>query len=212
MTDQIEGTFPILRIPICNYKCSLAELSTPSSGKLKEIKAFPLDDFEDEFSTMDSVNLFSQNIETPVKSLHKRSYSDDMALGFDSIYEKIESFLDKEGLHVISPSPILTCKTLKPCLRMSELSKINMSQSAKLSGSNNKAITSMNPCFSLKTALPMFMVKRTVSTDSVNNVNNAKNLLLSETKFSFKRFSECSKDSALESPLNVKKNTYEKSR
>jgi len=209
MIDQIDDVFPILDSPESNCQGSLVELSglhIPDSDKLKNIYSFPMDDFVDDTSTMASSNLCSQTFETPVRSLRKRSYSDEMILGFDCIYDRIENFLDKEGLHVISPSPILKYKTLKPCVKMSEIT--NMTQSAKLPSINNKATISMPICPVLKTALPAFMVKRTSSSGSVNNV---KNILLTETKVGFNRFSLCSKICEPESPLSLQENTPTKS-
>jgi hypothetical protein len=210
MIDQIDDVFPVLDSPENNCQGSLVELSglhILDSEKLKNIYSFPMDDFGDDTSTMASSNMCSQTFETPVRSQRKRSYSDEMIIGFENVYDRIENFLDKEGLHVVSPSPILKCKTLKPCLKMSEIT--NLTQSAKLQSTNNKAKVSMPVCPALKTALPTFMVKRTASSGSVNNI---KSLLLSETKVGFnQRFSLCSKVCQPDSPLNLQENTPQKS-
>jgi len=210
MIDQIDDVFPVLDSPYNNCQGSLVELSglhIPDSDKLKCVYSFPMDDFGDDTSTHASSNFCSQTFETPVRSMRKRSYSDEMIIGFDNIYERIETYLDKEGLHVISPSPILRCRTLKPCMKMSEITNLT-TKGAKLSGTNDKVQNSKQVCPLMKASLPTFMVKRTVSTGSVNNV---KSLLLTETRLGMNRFSLRTNFSDVESPINVQENAAGKS-
>lgn len=149
--------------------------------KAKFTLIIPADDCSDEVSTVASSNFASQNtFETPEKSKRKQSWSDFN--NFDTIYEKIENFLDQENLHITSPSPVIQRRTLKPCLALPNFDGLcqNIKQNAQdglniLSGQdNNKTAT-----------LPAFLVKRAAS----SGVGSKTVIITSETKPGFSRSS-----------------------
>ena len=173
MIDQVEETYSALTSP-AQIKGSLAELNM-DCPKYKIILSLPQEDCNDETSTAASSRFCSQTFEMPAEKVpRKRSLSNDFTFNFDKIYTNIESYLDQEGLYITSPSPVVHCKTLKPCMKMSDLSIFTKNLTEK---------GGISPCLSAgpmsKSALPSFMVKRASSSGNVTKVKCA---LFTETK------------------------------
>jgi len=198
MIDQVEEIHSALCSPI-QTKGSLFDLNCGLNvdyAKYKIILNLPQEDCNDETSTATSSKFCSQTFEILDKVPRKRSLSNEFTFNFDKIYNNIESYLDKEGLHVTSPSPVVHCKTLKPCMKMSELCVFT----------KNLQKGGFSPCVSAgsmsKSALPSFMVKRASSSGNVTQVKSA---LLTETKrnSALSTFSSC-KNTEPETPLKIK--------
>jgi len=195
MIDHIDEVISEVCTPP-QFKGSLFDINGDLSlncAKIKIVISLPQEDCNDEVSTNTSSNFCSQTFEVPDKLPRKRSTSGDFTSTFEKIYSNVESFLDTEGLHITSPSPVVQCKTLKPCMKMSELTVLTQ----------NFAKGQNSPCLSAgpmsKSAMPSFMVKRTASSGNVTKVKYA---LFAETKrnSAMSTFSS-TKDSEPQTPL-----------
>lgn len=176
MIDQIEEVHSEVSSP-AQFKGSFFELNSEislSCAKVRIVINLPLEDCNDDVSTTTSSNLCSQTFEIPDKIPRKRSTSNDFTSNFDKIYNNVESYLDGEGLHITSPSPVVRCKILKPCMKMSELCVLTKNNT---NGQNSPCL-SAGPMMS-KSAMPSFMMKRTASSGNVTRVKVA---LFAETK------------------------------
>lgn len=133
-----------------------------------------ISELNDEISTMNSFNQAFEGLEklSPKPSCLVSS-KDSILEDFDVLYEKVESFLDREDLHIAPVSPVLVCKTLKPCVAFTELTELCFR-------TKSSTVSEPRPQKDIQgAAMPKFLARRANMPGVVNNV---KTLLLNETK------------------------------
>jgi len=94
-----------------------------------------------------------------IQGISKYSINKDMKTkerDFDQgMYDQVEKFLDKEGLYIISPSPIISHARLKPSSRMKlQVYACKVHQNLKL---NSETVLEQN---NTRVAMPSFLLKR----------------------------------------------------
>jgi len=132
-------------------------------GLLKEIpKQEKLDDYE----------MFTFETPKEGKRRRKRSSSEEIIPNsMEKVYQRIESFLDKEGLYIISPSPLLQPRGLKSCVinQCIKLERVSSICSEASTREDESEIEQKSSPF------PAFLVRRT---SSIGNQSSNKTVQL----------------------------------
>jgi len=108
----------------------------------------------------------------PKKILHEsripRVYDHDQTFDEQEIYDRIEEFFDKEGLDIISHSPILSLTTLRPLGSIKKMASLTLISECSTRDTSNTSKQDLSGLI-----LPSFMARRTNSEDVVTNSKRA---------------------------------------
>jgi len=117
----------------------------------------------------------------PKKILHEaripRIYDPEQTFDEQEVYDRIEEFLDREGLDIISHSPILSAATLKAVIPIKKMTSLTLISCGGSTQDSDTPLSASKLDFS-GLVLPSFMARRTNSEDVVSKSKKAVKLNL----------------------------------
>jgi len=113
-------------------------------------------------------SLFIPPKQTSQSQINKSKEEEEEETGYfpSSLYTNIEEFLDNEQLYLCSPSPVLTCITLKPSFGIKRLFSLT------LTSKNSSEYSEESEEYFEKQAFPSFLARRTASMEVIGNAKS----------------------------------------